>query len=152
MSTHVFPSHGHQVVGNSTFGREQSIKKIQLLSQSFGTEINSLISMRIFLDREQSGAALLCTSPILQDTSYQTLATSQVPLGKGVGAGRLKFCSVPLTKASVISVVGSQHSGWRETGSHRDNSRGRCSDSHSFPITTIPSQLLQRHRRDPSSP
>lgn len=63
-------------------------------------------------------AELLCTPPILEDTSsYQTLATSQEPLETGVCAGRLKFCSLHLTKASIMSAVGSQHDGWRETGS-----------------------------------
>ena len=40
-----------------------------------------------------------------------------------------------------MSVVGSWQSGWREIGSHRDDSGGRYSESHSFPITRIPPQL-----------
>lgn len=98
-------------------------------------------------------AELHCTPPILEDISaYPTLATSQEPLETGVGAGRLEVCSVHLTKAAVVSVVGSQQDGWRETGSDWADSRCRCFDSHSFPITRIPSQLLQGRCRDPSSP
>lgn len=98
-------------------------------------------------------AELLCTPHILEDTSsYQTLATNQEPLETGACAGKLKFCSLHLTKASIMSAVGSQHDGWRETGSNWADSRSRCFDSHPFPITRIPSQQLQCHCRDPSSP
>lgn len=110
MSTHVFPLCGHQVVRNATFSRRQ--RKTQ-------REFNHCLSLlalkstywsvlaSFWIENSSDRAELLRSTPSLEDTfsCCQTLTTSQVPLGKGVGGGGFMFSSIHLAKVPHLWVL-----------------------------------------------
>lgn len=137
VSTQVFPSHGHQVVWNTISNRKRRrqyspFHSLSALKPAYWSALTCF-----WLENSSDRAELLHSTRSLEDnfSCCQTLTTGQVPLGKGVGAGGFMFNHIHLTKVPLLGVLWAPGRGRREVSSHRDNLRGRCSDSRCAGLT-----------------